>query len=331
MTDVDALLDRVRDRLRTPASCGVPRVDGVVADALRPGKLLRPAMVVRSAAAAGADLAAAEVRHAVVEAALAVELLHVATLVHDDIIDGADLRRGRASVVAQAGLSTAIVVGDLLLARGSAAAAASAPGVSTVWARALDLMAAGQLHEGELVDLPSLAAQAEYASLKTAELFRSSAEAGALAAGADAEVVAAHGRYGLHFGRAFQHVDDLLDRYGDPALTGKPTGADARNGVPTRLSLVPDGRGVDEVLELVVSELREARSSLPPAASAWGSWGVQALARATLVVLDDADPEVTARVATAFGRLEPAPHHPRTETQPCLDTRHHSCPHDVPA
>ena len=331
MTDVDDLLDRVRERLRTPESCGVARVDEIGADALRPGKLLRPAMVVRSAVAAGADLRRADVQDAVVEAALAMELLHVATLVHDDIIDGADLRRGRASVVARSGPSTAIVVGDLLLARGGAAAAASAPGVAAAWARALDHMAAGQLREAGLADAPSLAAQAEYASLKTAELFRSSAEAGALAAGADGDVVVAHGLHGLHFGRAFQHVDDLLDRYADPGVTGKPAGADAHNGVPTRLSLVPDGRALDDVLDLVVSELREARSSLPAAAAAWGEWGVAALGRAATAALDGAADDVAARVAAAFGRLEPAHHHPRTETQPCHDVRHPSRQHEVPA
>lgn len=322
MTDVDDLLDRVRGRLRTPASCGVRRIDPLVADALRPGKLLRPAMVVRSAEAAGADLDRAGVPHAVVEGALAVELLHVATLVHDDIIDGATLRRGRPSVVARSDVPTAIVVGDLLLARGSAAAAASAPGVAAVWARALDCMAAGQLREAGLVESPSIEAQVDYASLKTAELFRSCAETGALAAGADGGTVAAYGRFGLHFGRAFQHVDDLLDLHGDPARTGKHADADTRNGIPTPLSLLPARRGLDEVLELVVTELDRARASLPPGAAAvgLGDWAVAALGRATRASLDDANRGVIAAVAAAFGRVADPPHRPRLEAHPCHET-----------
>jgi geranylgeranyl pyrophosphate synthase len=321
VTDVDDPLDRVRDRLRTPDSCGVPHVDAVVADALRPGKLLRPRLVLRSALAAGADLGAEDVQRAAVEAAVAMELLHVATLVHDDIIDGAVLRRGRPSVVSRAGVATAIVVGDLLLARASAAAAATSPAVPTVWARALDRMAAGQLREAGLVETPTLGAQAEYASLKTAELFRSCAETGAIVAGATPEVVLAHGLFGLHFGRAFQHVDDLLDLHGDPNRTGKQPGTDARNGIPTALSLLPGPRALDDVLEVVAAELDRARSSLPPdpRSAALGAWGVSALGRAAHAALDRADDDVPAKVAAVFERLEPTPH-PRPEAHACHDS-----------
>ena len=321
MSNIDDLLDRVRARLRAPESCGVGQIDVIVADALRPGKLLRPGMVVRSALAAGADLDQPGVQHAVVEGALAMELLHVATLVHDDIIDGADLRRGRPSVVARSDVSTAIVVGDLLLARGSTAAASSAPGVSASWSRALDRMAAGQLREAGLVESPSLEAQAEYASLKTAELFRSCAETGALAAGAGPEVIAAHGLFGLHFGRAFQHVDDLLDLYGDPIRTGKHLGADAGNGVPTPLSLLTGPRALDDVVEMVAAELDRARSSLPPdpRAAAMCAWGVSALGRAALAALDGGHEHVAARLTTVLGRSELAPR-PRMEAHPCHDS-----------
>jgi len=291
--DVEDLLEQVRERLRTPPSCGVPEVDRIVADALRPGKLLRPDLVVRSAAAVGGDdPVTPEVEERVVAAALAVELLHVATLVHDDIIDGAGLRRGRPSVVATAGVATAIVVGDLLLARGAAAAAGSAAGAALVWARALERMAAGQLREDGLAAAPSLEAHAEYASLKTAELFRASAELGALAVDAAPGAVEAHGRFGLHVGRAFQHVDDLLDTVADPVALGKPVGADAANGVPTAVSLLAARGGsqpvAQQVARLVEAELAAARAALPEgtARQVLGDWGADAMRRASAPALD---------------------------------------------
>jgi geranylgeranyl pyrophosphate synthase len=298
--DVDHLLDGVRHRLRRPASCGVPAVDRVVVDALVPGKLLRPDLVVRSAAAALGDRSVGTaVEQRVVAGALAVELLHVATLVHDDIIDAADTRRGRPSVVAAAGAATAIVVGDLLIARGAAAAAESSVGASAAYARALECMAAGQLREAGLAAEPSVEAHAEYASLKTAELFRTSAEIGALAVGADPDVVAAHGRFGLGFGVAFQHVDDLLDAVGDPARMGKPVGLDAANGLPTAATLLGD----DGALTGLVSDaVAAARRALPagPAAAVLGDWATTALRRALGSAVDADGARRTAGLAEAL-------------------------------
>ncbi|SFB01559.1 octaprenyl-diphosphate synthase/geranylgeranyl diphosphate synthase, type I [Nocardioides alpinus] len=320
MSDVDDLLERVRERLRTTPSCGVARVDRLVGDALRPGKLLRPDLVLRSAVATGSDLGrTADVERRVIEGALSVELLHVATLVHDDIIDAADVRRGRPSVVASAGVATAIVVGDLLLARGAAAAARSSGAASGVWARTLDCMAAGQLREAGLAESPSLEAHAEYASLKTAELFRSSAEIGALAAGAAPWVVEAHGTFGLHFGMAFQHVDDLLDLVGDAGRMGKPTGADATNGVPTAISLLSGRDGLEEVAGLIADELEEARAALRPGpgAAALATWAGGALRRAARAAVDPADRDLDARLTTAFGRLDDASDPRAWELRPC--------------
>lgn len=294
--DVVDLLDRVRQRLRTPPSCGVPAVDLVVADALVPGKLLRPDLVVRSAVVArGSRVLDPAAGARVVAGALAVELLHVATLVHDDIIDAAPTRRGRPSVVARSGAATAIVVGDLLLARGAAAAAESAGPAAAVWARALECLAAGQLREVGLAAAPSVEAHAEYVSLKTAELFRASAEIGALAVGASPDVVEAHGRFGLHFGIAFQHVDDLLDVVGDPRRMGKPVGADAGNGVPTAVSLLAGHGSTDAVAALVAGELASARA----AAEELGTWATDALGRALGGALDDVGDRRAAGVVAA--------------------------------
>lgn len=323
MIDADILLERVRVGLRTPPSCGVSQVDRLVAEALLPGKLVRPDLVVRSAAAARRGPSDPEVERRVVAGALAMELLHVATLVHDDIIDGSAVRRGRPSVVASAGVATAIVIGDLLLARGAASAAESAEAASAIWARALECMAAGQLREAGLASAPSIEAHAEYASLKTAELFRASAEIGALAAGAAPDVVEAHGRFGLHFGMAFQHVDDLLDAIGDPRRMGKPVGADAANGVPTAVSLLAEHGSMADVGELVARELDAARSALPPGreAAELGLWGAEALRRSFGVVANETHQRTTGDLSWAFGRLEKEPdHHRARELRPCSNS-----------
>lgn len=314
---VDDVLGSVRERLRTPPSCGAPELDRVVADALRPGKLLRPGLVVRSAAAAGADLAERDLRNRVVLAAEAMELLHVATLVHDDIIDGSPLRRGRPSVVAGAGASSALVIGDLLLARAALAAVGAAPTGPLVWARALACMARGQLLEDRLRGEPSVEAHREYAALKTAELFRASAEIGALAVDAEPDVVRAHGEFGLHFGIAFQHVDDLLDLVGDPARMGKPAGLDAANGVPTAAALLLEAPSSDGLAAPVAAALEDASASLPPGrgSAELRAWAADALRR-TLHAAGDRSRRTLDQLAPVLDRLDHDTH-PARETTPC--------------
>lgn len=316
----DDVLGVVRERLRTPPSCGVGALDRVVADALRPGKLLRPGLVVRSAVGAGGPgLSDRGLRHRVVLAAEAMELLHVATLVHDDIIDEAPLRRGRPSVVAAAGVASAIVIGDLLLARAALAAAGAAPNGPLVWARALACMARGQLLEADLPGAQSVEAHREYAALKTAELFRASAEIGALAVDADPDVVRAHGEFGLHFGIAFQHVDDLLDVVGDPARMGKPAGLDAANGVPTAAALLLETSASGGLAALVAKELEDASASLPPGrgSAELRAWAADALRRTLHAAADGPGRRTIDQLASVLDRLE---HdiHPARENQPCL-------------
>lgn len=315
--DVRAVLDHVRARLHTPPACGVAHVDVLVVDALRPGKLLRPELVVRSAAATAGGLRAADLERTVA-GALAVELLHVATLVHDDVIDEAPRRRGRPSVVAAAGVATAIVVGDLLLARGAAAAAAAGPATVAAWSLALERMAGGQLREELLARAPSVEAHAEYVALKTASLFRASAEIGALSVGAAPDVVAAHGRFGHHVGMAFQHVDDLLDLVGDPARLGKPVALDAANGVPTAAALLAGGAparsgvvdAVDAVAGLVAAELGTARAALPASTDPRGGpdlagWAAGALLRTVRGGVDPEGEVRTRRLLDVLGDLGP--------------------------
>ncbi len=117
----------------------------------------------------------------------------------------------------------------------------------------------------------------------------------------------AHGTFGLHFGRAFQHVDDLLDLVGDAGRMGKPARADASNGVPTAVSLRSGEDALEVVARLVCGELERARSALaddPRATGALGDWATTALRRAVRSAVDPDDLDLAARLAAAFGPLE---------------------------
>jgi geranylgeranyl pyrophosphate synthase len=167
-------------------------------------------------------------REQALRAGVAIELAHVATLVHDDVIDGAELRRGRSSAWHEYGEVAARAGGDYLFARAMAglADAGDLEGVD-ILARACLAIARGeamqqrQLHDPET----PIDAYVERISLKTGKLF----EAACLLGSRDSRL----GRFGLALGVAFQIADDILDCVGDTIDTGKIPGADLREGVPT--------------------------------------------------------------------------------------------------
>jgi len=191
------------------------------------GKRLRPLLV---CIASGVPVVQSE---PLVRAAVAVELVHAATLVHDDVIDGADLRRGRPTVVATGGRLMALATGDLLFSRAFAELALG----GEIEPIRLLAQAAGELAQGELmqradswdVNVPR-ARYLERCRLKTGVLFRAACELGAVAAAGD---VHALGRFGELIGIAFQLLDDVLDVTGPPERTGKPRGADLLDGTVT--------------------------------------------------------------------------------------------------
>jgi geranylgeranyl pyrophosphate synthase len=191
------------------------------------GKRLRPLLVF---VAAGPDSAG---RGAALRAAVAVELVHSATLVHDDVLDAAVLRRGRPTVVASAGRSIATATGDLLFSR---AFAELAGGGAVEPVRVLS-DASSALVQGELLqreDAWRLETTRERylrrCDLKTARLFRAACELGALAGGGD---VALLGEFGERIGLAFQLLDDILDVSGPAERTGKHRGTDLLDGTVT--------------------------------------------------------------------------------------------------
>jgi geranylgeranyl pyrophosphate synthase len=191
------------------------------------GKRLRPLLVFLSAGAPPPE------SQALVQAAVAVELVHGATLVHDDVIDGSALRRGRPTVFATGGRELAIATGDLLFSR----AFAELVHAGSVDAVRVLSRATGELAQGELMQRAdafdgavSVERYLERCRLKTAVLFRAACELGALAVGGP---VCELGQFGEQIGLAFQLLDDVLDITGPPERTGKPRGADLLDGTVT--------------------------------------------------------------------------------------------------
>jgi len=190
------------------------------------GKRLRPLLVLLAAGAAGGGDAA-------VRAAAAVELVHAATLVHDDVLDAAALRRGRPTVVATSGREMATATGDLLFSRAFALLVRNADASQVrVLSRASSGLARGELLQREdawRADVP-LERYLHRCELKTARLFAAACELGGLAAGAATDRLAA---FGHRIGLAFQLLDDVLDVSGPAERTGKHRGTDLLDGTVT--------------------------------------------------------------------------------------------------
>ncbi len=215
------------------------------------GKRLRPLLVCLAAGAPPPETAG------LARAAVAVELIHGATLVHDDVLDGASLRRGHPTVVAAAGRGVATATGDLLFSRAFAELAA---GGSVAAVRVL-ARASSELALGELIQRAdawnaelSVESYLERCRLKTAVLFRAACELGALEAG---DGTVRLGEFGERIGLAFQILDDVLDVSGPPERTGKPRGADLLDGTVTLPLIVARTRDPD----LAAVDLRELRTS----------------------------------------------------------------------
>jgi octaprenyl-diphosphate synthase len=161
------------------------------------------------------------------------EYLHAATLLHDDLVDGAAIRRGRPVAHTVWDNSSAVLVGDFLLARSlTIAAETGRPRIIRVIAEITENMSQGEIHQlmrKGAVDL----SEAEYREVirrKTAVLFEGACRASAILADVSQQKEAALGAYGLNLGLAFQMADDLLDYTADSAFLGKQVGADLREG-----------------------------------------------------------------------------------------------------
>jgi len=217
---LDTYLDRLEDRLSDAVASRPGLVAEIGAEALTSGgKRLRPLLVFLTAPA-GEDPPLA--------AGVAIELVHMASLVHDDLIDGAELRRGRASVWSAYGREAASAGGIYLFARAFAelAATGDAQAVAILADAALGLVRGEAIERGQRRRPETTVDEyLERCALKTAKLF----EAACLLGSRRAEL----GEFGLALGIAFQIVDDCLDCAGQTVETGKIAGTDLREGIPT--------------------------------------------------------------------------------------------------
>ena len=194
------------------------------------GKRLRPALVVLSAQAFGYR----GTQHH--NLAAVVEFIHTATLLHDDVVDESDMRRGRETANALFGNAASVLVGDFLYSRAfQMMVDAGEMRIMQVLADATNTIAEGEVlqllncHDAD-VDVPSYMRVIHY---KTAKLFEAAMRLGAILGKATAAEEDAAAKYGMHLGTAFQLVDDVLDYSADESVTGKHLGDDLAEGKPT--------------------------------------------------------------------------------------------------
>jgi geranylgeranyl pyrophosphate synthase len=212
-------LDELEERLRAAVARRPGLVEAVGLSAIAAGgKRLRPLLVHLTS----------DDRERALRSGVAVELAHVATLVHDDLIDGATLRRGHASAWHAHGIGAARAGGDYLFARafGELAEAGDLDGVEILASACLSIVRGEAMQRRQLHD-PETPVEAYLAriALKTGKLF----EASCLLGSREPRL----GEFGLALGIAFQIADDILDCSGETIETGKIAGADLREGVPT--------------------------------------------------------------------------------------------------
>jgi geranylgeranyl pyrophosphate synthase len=229
-------LDAVEERLRASADINFP-ILGDIIDTLigAGGKRLRPVTLLLSAQPFNYEI------EGLVSAAAGIELLHTASLVHDDTIDGAQLRRGQPTLNSMFDTGTVIMLGDYLFARSAMLAADTMnPRVVAVFASTLGHICDGQLHE-ILTAHNVEQSREDYERRifgKTASLFAGAAEMGAILGGASDPEIETMRSFGADVGMAFQIIDDVLDLRGSTEEIGKPAGLDLRQGTVTLPTMI---------------------------------------------------------------------------------------------
>jgi octaprenyl-diphosphate synthase len=224
-------LANVDNVIRARLKSTVPLVDRVADHIIAGGgKRLRPLLVVLASRACGGQ------GEACLEAAAFIEFIHTATLLHDDVVDGSSMRRGRATANEAFGNQASVLVGDFVYSRAfQMMATLSSQRVMEIMADATNIIAEGEVlqlmnaHDPETTEQRYL----EVIYRKTARLFEAGAEVAGVLSQAPPEVQRGIAKYGRHLGTAYQLVDDVLDYRSDPAQRGKNIGDDLAEGKPT--------------------------------------------------------------------------------------------------
>jgi octaprenyl-diphosphate synthase len=243
--DLDAVDAMIRARLKS----AVPLVDQVAEHIIGGGgKRLRPLLCVLAGRACGIG----NDKH--VEAAVFIEFVHTATLLHDDVVDGSQKRRGRATANNIFGNQASVLVGDFVYSRAfQMMATVGSLRVMEIMADATNVIAEGEVlqlmnaHDPETTEQRYL----EVIYRKTGRLFEAGAEVAAVLAGAPPVHQAALAAFGKHLGTAYQLIDDVLDYKSDPATRGKNLGDDLAEGKPTLPLLHALRHGNDEQRALI--------------------------------------------------------------------------------
>jgi geranylgeranyl pyrophosphate synthase len=230
----------VEQKLREPGHLDYPQLMAVLQTLLDSGgKRVRPALALLAGSFYPTDM------EKLISLAASVEMLHTATLVHDDLIDGAMVRRGHHTLNARWSMGATVLTGDYLFARAAALAAETGHvRVMAIFADTLMAICSGELRQifdrrilprvdGEEAWQEALARYDQRIHAKTASLFRAATEAAAVLGGAPPEQERALAEYGRLLGTAFQIVDDVLDFEGQERVLGKPVGSDLREGIVT--------------------------------------------------------------------------------------------------
>ncbi|MBI2872369.1 MAG: polyprenyl synthetase family protein [Chloroflexi bacterium] len=224
-------LSLVEQGLRGLAAGAAPHMSGLLDHVMEGrGKMVRPAITILSSQLHPGDPQLA------VTMATAVELLHIATLIHDDTVDNSSVRRGRATVSCRWGKNVAVLLGDFVFALSARFVCDTGNnGVVRRFAETIMDLSSGELAEvfGAYDWHQTYEGYQERIRQKTASLFRIAAEGGAALSAAPEEAVEALSAFGTNIGMAFQIVDDILDFQGDPKEVGKPVGSDLLQGTVT--------------------------------------------------------------------------------------------------
>ncbi len=253
-SDMNALNDVIRESLRSEVAL-INQISSYIVEA--GGKRIRPALLLLTAQSIANGK---ELNHQLGMATV-VEFIHTATLLHDDVVDESNLRRGRATANAAFGNAASVLVGDFLYSRAfQMMVAPNELKIMEILAEATNTIA-----EGEVLQLMNMhdsdVNEARYMQVihfKTAKLFEASCALGALLAKASEEQYLAAQAYGRHIGTAFQLIDDILDYTASAEQMGKNAGDDLREGKPTLPLIYLLDNGTPEQKKLVKNAIDQA-------------------------------------------------------------------------